>query len=380
MKNVFVDHYKANKISPDGQTLDREKYCKIRTKLYQQLGVLSSSFKNKDILEIGAGNGNNPLVTLSYSPKSYTILEPNDTAQEMMKTLFKENNVDMNKIDIQSLFIEQYNEDKQFDIVIAEGFIPSLDTKYEILEKIDKVLKPGGILITTTADEISLFFDISRRLMANLLVKDKNIDFEEKIDIFVQAFGSHLNTLKGMGRPKADWAADILMGDAMYQTSLDPSDIIEFYKDKFFYYNYSPSIIVDDTWFREVSLDIQDFNKNKKENYQKVSHALFHYKVFDGFRDSKKNIQLRKLCAEFISYTKQTQYEDYTPKLKNNILKVLKEIKENFKNENITILNALEDLIGIVKDDNFTIEDINSLEYFKSAFGRGQQYISFIKA
>ena len=379
MKNVFVDHYKENKISPDGQTLDWEKYSKIRTKLYQQLGVLSSVFKDKDILEIGAGNGNNPLVTLSYSPKSYTILEPNDTAQEMMKELFKENNVDMSKVDIQNLFIEQYKEDKLFDIIIAEGFIPSLDTKYEILEKVDTLLKSGGIFITTTADEISLFFDISRRLLANLLVKDKDINFQEKIEIFVKAFESHLNTLEGMGRPKADWAADILMGDAMYQTSLDPSDLIEFYKNKFYYYNYSPSIIVDDTWFREVSLDIQKFNEKKKNNYLKVSHTLFHYKVFDGFREIQKNIELRNLCKKFISYTKQTQYEKYTPELKDNILKVLIEIKDNFQNENITILNALDDLLMLIQEDKFTIEEINQLKYFKSAFGRGQQYISFIK-
>lgn len=383
MKNDYLEHYSNHKISPVRQNIDDiEKHFYIRKKLYQSLGMTNVNFENRNIIEIGPGGGYNTIYTANLDPKFYQLIEANKVgAEEIIENLKKFNLYNKN-IDIKNIYIEEYQTDKIFDLAICEGMLPCVKNNKEILNTIDNLLKKDSILIITCSDEISVFFDMARRLLANILLQKEEIDgFEDKINILVEAFSTHLETLKGFGRLKEDWCADNLLGNALYNTSLSVSDVLEYFIDKYTFYNISPNIISDETWFKEVPLDAEKYNQKMIDNFYKVWHNLIHYQVYDNIVWTRDDINiLRETCKRFILLSQQAEI-DYT-KVIDEIVILLNNLLTLFiKNKSdIIIIKSLEELRDILQKDNVTVNSIqNDFKYFTSAFGRGQQHISLIK-
>lgn len=383
MENDYTSHYKKYNISPVTQDItDKEKHYSIRSNLYHSLGVPKFFFKNKKVLEIGAGSGYNAIVTASFKPKTYQIVDANPTAIKNIYKLFEENSIDMSSVNIDNCFIEEFQSNEKFDIIICENMLPCVKNNREILGIIDNLLDHDGIIILGCSDEISTFYDLSRRLLANILLERTQIkEFDDILNCFEKAFDSHLKTLKGCNRPTKDWCADNLLGEAFYNTNLAISDVIEFFKDSYMYYNCSPSIIVDETWHKEMPYNLVAFNEQKIEKFQQIWHNLFHYKNIEGIRNKQDNITLRKLCREY--FDKMQKHEgEYNTDAKKDILCTLNEILNLLNKEptNKRISNSITDLISFLEEDDISVNSIaNNLKEFTAAFGRGVQYISMVK-
>lgn len=380
MRNVFLEHYEKHKISPVKQDLKNiKKHFYIRTKLYEQLGVPSLMIKDKDVFEIGAGSGYNSIVTSSFKPKSYTIIEPNSTGREEMLKLFDRMGRGKDIVVVNKT-IENFNTEQKFDIIFAEGFLPTLDNRYEILDKMSSLLRKNGIMVITTADDVSLCFDVARRFLANMLLKNKkNLDFDKQMEYLDKIFSFHLRTLKNMTRLTFDWCADMLGGDAIYQHNLSPDNAISHLQDSFYFYKISPDIILDETWYKDVPLSVRKYNNNKKERLNLNWHNLFHYRVFTEKRSIKINQELSDLCKHFTKLCKRSEYEKYNKKLKKEILETIDGISKNLNGISKKITKSLDELYNIIENDDFSPEKIKNMPNFKKAFGRGQQYMSFIK-
>ena len=197
MTNDYIDYYDEHKISPVKQDLtDLDKHFYIREMLYQALGVPSSYFRNKNVLEIGPGGGYNSIVTSTFNPRYYQLVDANETGISEIKSLFQKYNLPQDHVNIVNCFAEEFKTDKNFDIAICENMLCCIKNNYDVLNKIDSLLVKDGILIISCADEVSTFYDMVRRLLANILVQREKVDnFEDKVNLFVQAFESHLKTL-----------------------------------------------------------------------------------------------------------------------------------------------------------------------------------------
>ncbi len=384
MTNDYIEHYKKNGISPVRQNIDDiEKHFFIRHKLYESLGIPSNYFKDKSVIEVGPGGGYNTIFTASLEPKLYQLVEANKVGVKEIEELLKSHDLYKNNIGISNCFIEEFKSNTKFDIAICEGMLPCVSNNYEILEKLNQLLCKKGILIITCSDEISIFFDMARRLLANILLKREKVNtFDDQIEILVKAFSSHLDTLKGFGRLKEDWCADNLMGNALYNTSLSVSDVIEFFNKEYSFYKMSPEIISDPTWFKEVPNNIKDFNQNKINNFEKTWHNLLHYKIFDNNIWNNHDIKtLRKECKNFISLCKKSE-DSYTDSIKDETINVLKNMIQLLKinNSDSMIIDSIEELKDFLKKDDISTESVsNNFNSFNTAFGKGQQYISLIK-
>ncbi|WP_455757113.1 class I SAM-dependent methyltransferase [Sulfurimonas sp.] len=383
LTNDYIEHYKKNKISPVRQVLnDFDKHIAIRIRLYQSLGLLKSSFKDKKVLEVGPGSGFNALVTMGLDLEKYLLIEANETAIVQMQELFKTYNVNLENIEIKNIFLEEYADDNIFDIVICENMLPWIQNNYELLQKIDKHISSDGVIVIGCSDEISSFFDLSRRLLANILLqRTKNDTFDEKIEILVSAFSSHLDTLKGFGRLKEDWCADNLLGNAVYNANLSVADVIDFFKDKYSFIGMSPSILCDETWHKEVEVSITRYNQVKIEKFMQIWHNFMHYKSFNARREQSDNLKLRKLCRTYFNMIKESE-KIYSVNSRDGIIKVLKEISTNLQisnNDELSLI-SINELIDFLSKDEITIDSIsNGFKSFHAAYGRGIQYLSMLK-
>ena len=368
--NKYLEFYEKYKISPVVQDIDNfTQHIKRRTNLYRQLGITPLTFQDKDILEIGPGGGYNSLVTYTYLPKTYTFIEPNSTGYKELKDNFK--NIDKGNILFNNCILEDFNTVKKYDIIMCEGLIPGLSNKEEFISKLVTLLKPNGIFIITTADQVTMFFEIIRRYIANILIKDIEL-MEEKVKILVDAFSSHLSTLKGMTRNHEDWCLDNLINDATYEHTFSINDAIGIVKKDFYVLGTSPSLFNNYIWYKELPTCILDYNKTFEEQFFQRWHNMIDYRFLVKDRNSKKNIQLSKYCLRLINLVKIS--ED-----KKSIIECLANIKENLdKDINKETILSIDEVIDLFGCD-LTIEKIKNMKYFISAFGRGQSYISFVK-
>lgn len=368
--NQYLKFYEKYKISPVVQDIKNfTQHIKRRTNLYRQLGVTPLAFQDKDILEIGPAGGYNSLVTYTYMPKTYTFIEPNSTGYKELKENFKD--IDRGNISYNNCMLEDFNTTKKYDIIMCEGLVQGLDNKEEFISKLTTLLKPNGIFIITTADQVTMFFEIIRWNIANILIKNVH-SIEKQVEILVSAFSSHLDTLKGMTRNHEDWCLDNLINDATYEHTFSINDAIELVKDEFHILGTSPNLFNNYIWYKELPTDILKYNNIFQKQFFTRWHNLIDYRFLSDDRDTQKNIQLSQHCLELINLVKNS-------KDKKSIINCLVDIKENLDGDvdNKTIL-SIEEVIDILNGE-LTINKINSMKYFNSAFGRGMSYISFVK-
>jgi len=379
--NQYLEHYISNKITPVKQDIsDLEEHFHRRIALYKTLGVPPLLFQDKIVLEVGPGGGYNPLVTQSLKLKQYDLVEPNNYAIDNINSIFQKYSIDASNINIYNLMLENFSTTIKYDIIICEGMVHGLHNKNEILKKFDYLLKPNGILIITCIDEIAYLFEILRYFIASKLVTNKNT-FDEKLDTFEEAFTSHLNTLKGMSRFKRDWCADNLMGTMHFNYNFSFKESIEFFKNKYTFYNSSPNMFTEYRWYKEVPNELSLYNEYFLEQFSKKRHNLLHYEVIEKDRKAELNNDLVALCKEIFEYI-----EDSVINKKDrdkDISSVLSKICDNisgFSIQNSIAYKAIREINELIMNQQYTVDVVaNQYENFQRSFGRGAFYISMIK-
>ncbi len=99
------------------------------------------NLKNKDVLEIGVGNGSHASLLAQHS-KSFTGIDLTEYAVKSTSARFKEFGLPgtIKRMDAETLEFEN----ESFDFVWSWGVIHHSSNTRKILEEINRVLKPGG--------------------------------------------------------------------------------------------------------------------------------------------------------------------------------------------------------------------------------------------
>jgi 2-polyprenyl-3-methyl-5-hydroxy-6-metoxy-1,4-benzoquinol methylase len=212
----FLNFYLEHKLHPVNQDIsDLKLHFKRRIDLYREIGLPQIVFNFKDVLEVAPGSGYNSIVTSTLGLKSFDLIEPNLTGYNEMLTLFEKMSISDNSIKFYNLTLEEFNESKLYEIVLCEGLLPGLNNNLLFLNNLKSKVKQNGILVVTTIDSVSIFFETLRRYLAVLLIKYNNLEkFDQKVDTLTKAFSSHLSTLIGMSRSINDWVIDNLINPA----------------------------------------------------------------------------------------------------------------------------------------------------------------------
>lgn len=376
MSNVYIDFYEKHKISPVRQNIsDYELHYLRRKNLYRQLGVPLLAFNGSEILEIGAGSGYNVLPYFTHgNAKHVDIVEPNSTGFNDIKKLFKEFSISTDKYACINCMIEDYNVDKVYDIIIAEGFIQHLDNPQDILKRLEKFMHRDSIIIITCSDEIGLYVEKTKRLVAQYLIKDIE-DFKEKIQKLVDIFSPQLSTLSGMSRLPEDWVKDQLLNPCVICKHLFTlKEAINFYKDRFDVLGSSQNIFTDYSWYKDLQ---NDYKKAYMEQYDKKKvNFLFASNQEEIIMSLEESQVLEVQIGKINALSRIIELENNWSLLDDfvNEIEVLNKgidntKLKNYNNEAITIINTMKE------------KSLNFAEFpnFFSSFGKTQQYISFIK-
>ena len=116
----------------------------------KKLQVTQEYFKpDMEVLEFGCGTGSTAIIHAPYVKHIRAI----DISSEMIKIAQgKAEAQNINNVTFEQLTIEELTvADETFDVVLGLSILHLLEDKEEAIAKVNKMLKPGGIFVTSTA-------------------------------------------------------------------------------------------------------------------------------------------------------------------------------------------------------------------------------------
>lgn len=324
---TMLDFYREHGISPVTQDVtDQPAHFQRRAFLYRELGLWPRSIKGKRVLEVGPGAGENALYTVSLGPKHVDFVEPNMGVHATLRQRF-----------FHSIIFGVRLEDVPFmhpcDLVLCEGLLGLCGSNPNVLlEKLIECVAVGGVLVITCIDAISDHAEVLRRALAQRYI-NSSMSLQEKVDVLRPVFAPHLATLKGMTRSVDDWILDNLLNPASIGPTFSIPDALTALDGRFELLGCSPRFLMDWRWYKDAKPGLQWAT----DAYWAQAHNLLDYRRIDRERSRTENetlmFQCRRTRVEVAALERGEPIDVYT---------------------------------GAVEQD-------------PGWFGRGQQYLSFVR-
>ncbi|MCR5347414.1 MAG: methyltransferase domain-containing protein [Fretibacterium sp.] len=375
MGNEFLDYYGKYNISPVHQNIDDfNLHMTRRKKLYRQLGMPIKLFRDARVLEIGPGGGYNTLCFFQWGAKHIDLVEANKAGIDNMRENFALYGIDASLYDIFETKIENFSSEN-YDIIIAEGFLQYLSNSGEIVKKLKGMANESGIIVVTCADDFGDFVETMKRMIAHSFIKEVS-EHNERVKILSHIFEPQLKSLQGVSRPVEDWVQDQFLNPALTNgVEWTIANAIEDFSPEFETLGCSPHMFSDWSWYKNIWYDMKTqylaqykmrrfslFLAGMEEravdpdivaeidlNVRRAKHSAREYEIsYDNTLFLKASEDMESLCH---------LVQDIDP----NLHSVFCQIRDAFRdiNEAGICWNRYPDL-------------------FK-AFGRGMQYVGFVR-
>lgn len=374
--NPFLQFYGQHNISPVHQNVAEEleysTHLLRREKLYRMLGLPPVAFFNRSVLEIGPGGGVNSLAFFAWKA-SVDFVEPNPKAQEELLQLMEEKKIENRRWKLFQEQIESFEPKHLYDIVVAEGFIPGINNRQDVLGKIERSLRPGGVAVITCVDDLSIFCECLKRIVATRLTWDVD-NIADKINILVCSFSSHLAQLKHASRPVEDWVTDMFLNPAFFAQLFAIDDCLNEMMHTYDFLGSSPSLFTDYSWYKDVE---QNRNEMILTQFYQKRHTLILSDLPESLRTVEQNKKLFQVTRDLRSLLANSQenFIQYIPVF----IRELGKIRSITNDIDIRIAEAIDETCALLTNSNLCAEHVGKAEKLAAAFGRGQQYVSMVK-
>lgn len=366
-KNKLLEYYHKKDISPVKQDIsDFQVHLKRREQLYRMVGLPVCSFKNSEVLEIGPGSGYNTLCFFEWG-SHVDLIEPNSKGREDIRELFAGRQINKNNWNLYDDTFEDYRSSKKYDIIIAEGFLHSINNKGFFFDKVKTLMDKGSVLVVTCFDEISSFFDLFvRRILGQYLVQKKRIiDFNRRVEILSKAFEKHFSFLKYASRNINDWVIDNLLNPAAYTEYLSFDQFLDFFSNEYAFLGTSPNMMINDNWYKNIDVD---FNQRAKEQFLAKRNQLMLCNTDIKEAGVETNLQLLEKCKTLKAFLEKHE-DNLLGANKQEVIGTLNEITDLTRQFSEKVTVALERTITLLEDEEIDEIKITNAEELWGAFG-----------
>ncbi len=367
----FVDFYTEKGVIPTRQNITNlPQHFQRREALYRQLGLVPSLIQGLSVLEFGPGSGHNAIYTASCNPARYVLVDATpaslNTTQSELLNRYPHGNFSIIDSDILT-----FHSGEQFELVLCEGVIPTQLDPTAFLIHVASFVRTGGLLVITCMDSISIFPEILRRYVARRVISNER-HFHSQVQLLVEFFDEDCISLPGMSRRKEDWVIDQLLhpwGGPLFSIP----EAIDAIGAQFDIYGTSPNFITDWRWYKDICGTQFEFNQRAIEQFYSTVHNFLDFRYTSLPIESATNRILKGYTDHIydrIFAEEQTGDAYTTGELHGDLLR----ITEALPLAHPETLNALDNFISCL-----THEQFDQLSEFRKLWGRGQQYLSFIK-
>ncbi len=367
----FVDFYRENRISPVSQDIaDLQRHYERRASLYRLLGIAPGAVADKHVAEFGPGSGHNAIATAAYGPRSYRFIDGNPTGIARLRDLLATHAPGLH-YDVVESFIEDYQEPDRYDLVICEGVIPFQLEPKRFARHVAGFAAPGGIVSLTTIDAASFLGDLGRRLIADKLVP-ASLPAAERVRQLMPHFAPHVSTLGGMSRPLDDYLFDNTV-QPLPGKMFSFADALDALDDDFDFYGSSPSFVTELRWFKTLYGDAKQTNARARNAYLCNVVNLLDSRIEIPPHDAELGTAILGHAASLYAAMQALEAAGSTDTA--HIAPFVASIADLARPLSPKTSEALDLLAGVLAAKTATMPGGS----FASFFGRGMQYISFLR-
>lgn len=372
----FLDYYRARKIIPTRQDLsDLTPHFNRRRALYLQLGLAPALLRGRSVLEFGPGPGDNALFTASAKPDSYVFVDGNETSLAHIREKEAAGAFDGIKVEMHLTDFLGFQDNRKFDVVLAEGCIHGQENPGECLDHIAGFTAPGGVLVTTMQSFASVFPEICRRMVKPLFAR-RHPDFNDQVAALVAFFQPDLASLNGMSRLHEDWVMDQIL-HPYRKFTFTIAEAIDLLGDRFDFFGSSPRFLSDWRWYKSMDGEDPGINARAREIYHANQAALLDYRVSPDNLGTCDGEKLEHLCAEAFDLHLDIWDNDDVGELPRFCEKT-EEIAAVVASASPETARSLRDFVtGITALANDNGD--SDFGTFRQLFGRGLQFASFVR-
>lgn len=380
----FLDFYTAHDIIPVHQDLsDLKTHVFRRAYLYRTLGLAPSVFKDASVIEFGPGTGDNAVATSAYGLDKYVLVDGNPPSVRELNKKRESGQIKANTTQVVESDILKYRDDNKYDVVICEGLIPGQNQPKPFLDHIASFAAPGGVVVFTTISYTSQLAEICRRVFRPAIVTEQN-SFARQVEVASNIFRDHLSTFGVSTRPIEDWVQDNILHDWLTSDGqvFSLMDALDVFESRYQFLSSSPRFLVDDRWYKSVGRASDDFNTLVRQQYHMFSALLLDYRV-----------RLQSIYGARIDKAWVVTLENLSQQAYAAHLKICRERNYNSLEEFIKPLESIAGILPVEMDaTRAAITDFvkgirqiadGKLDHqfgeFRSWWGRGQQYASFVR-
>ena len=376
-KTEHLEYYLKNKISPVEQDLaDLKKHLDRRESLYRFLGVPSIFVKDKRVLEVGPGTGQNSIHLACSLPKELVLVEPNPTGRKQIKQNYKSWDLHRTEPILDESEFLDFNRNKElFDLALAECWLGRTESGILMLKKLLENVKIGGIVIVTATPNIGLLPTTFRSALGYRMIKSPDLNFQDKTDLLMKAFSSHLDNLTNMSRFQPDWIQDNLLNPASLTEIIHPVELFEVFTNAHILGTY-PQIMESWQWFKSHHGKNLNMKNNWIKQYWGKCHNLLDVNSVTASEDSEKNFELEQISKDLTDRVVQIREHGSPDK---ELLLLSSEIKKLIPESKQELIKSIVEWETIYEKDNISTDEINKMNYFSKWFGRDLMYMSFIR-
>lgn len=380
-----LEYYLKHGLSPvHYRSVSRTSHSESRESMYQSLGLTPALFKGIDVLEVAPGSGQNSVYAASCMPSSLTLVEPNPTGREQITRLYEDLDFPHVKPVIEPKKLQEFDPGRNYDVVICENWLGARADEVELLKKLASLVSPGGILVVTAVPIAGFFPNIMRRLLA-LRIAPESMEFEERTQFLIEAFGPHLQTIEHMTRSHRDWIHDCMMNPHYLNVALPFETIVAAIGDKMEMMSSFPRFSNDWRWFKSLS------RKSRKYNERLVDAQAGNLCNFLDYRKdvppSKTESDEQALKALNAVHSCALDWENALLRsddkavedMQATITGLLDEIAGHISPLDPDISDSIRELSTVWQSDNVHADDISRMQNFNHIFGRETVYLSMVR-
>lgn len=372
-KIPFVDFYSRHGIIPTRQDISNlRRHIERRKSLYRHLGLPAGFFKGISILEFGPGSGHNALVTGLLRPDRYLLVDGNPPSLASTRKHLRRHCPKLN-YQLKKASITGFQTKERFDLVLAEGLVPTQANPSRFLRHIAQFVNSSGVLVFTTMDAISLLPELLRRWTAwQLTHKLENL--RDKVSLLVDFFDEDVKALPGMSRSAEDWVLDQMLHPWSGPLYSIPQAVGAL-GSGWSLLGCSPRFLADWRWYKTIYGREAGNNTFAIRSYYEQAHNLIDHRHIANALPEANNRRLEKLAHEIYMLTFRQEHSGRSTPAKQMASKVAA-ISKLLEVPLPRSAAALDDFVRACGNKDLLNADFGK---FRILWGRGQQYLSFVR-
>ena len=178
----LYEYYRGQQLLPtfaDFQAApELERYAAQRAAvLRDRAGLPAAMFHGAEILEFGPDSGENALVFAMWGAQ-LTLVEPNERAHATIRAYFERFGRGASLRGISSAHVLDYEDPARYDLVVAEGFIYTVQPTRAWLAAFHRLLRADGLFFITYYERCGAIFELALRALQRAHQRLTGLDAE----------------------------------------------------------------------------------------------------------------------------------------------------------------------------------------------------------